>query len=146
MTRRRLAALIGGLLLGAQLGTLQVAATPTLDQLATMSEILAANDVAGLRAFVEVNPDLLAGEDTIALLLRRFMEESRDIARFIAITPDLGDVFTLLSPPVVDAPVPVTPSPEPVTPAPVTPAPVDPTPVTPPVEEGSDPGDDPPYR
>lgn len=141
MTRRHLAALIGGLLLGAQLGTVELAAAPTLDQLATMSEILAANDVAGLRAFVEANPDLLAGEDTIALLLRRFMEESRDIARFIAITPDLGDVFTLLSPPVVDAPVPVTPAPEPVTPAPVAPAPV-----TPPVEEGSDPGDDPPYQ
>jgi len=102
------------MLLGLHLGS-AVAGEPSLDQLAEIESILSSNDVAALRSFLDLNPELLEGETQLAILLRRFLEESNDLTFFLAYAPDLRDAVI------------------------ATPAATE----EPPVNEGSDPGDGP---
>lgn len=92
---RKLRILVSAMIMGLHLKS-AIAAEPTLDQLAEIESILSNNDVAALRRFLELNPELLEGETQLALLLKRFLDESNDITNFLNYAPDLRDA---LSPP-----------------------------------------------
>ncbi|MBA3324487.1 MAG: hypothetical protein H0T41_04195 [Rhodobacteraceae bacterium] len=111
---RKLVTVVSAMMLGLHLGS-AVAGEPSLDQLAEIESILSSNDVAALRSFLNLNPELLEGETQLAILLRRFLEESNDLTSFLAYAPDLRDAV-IATPPATEEP---------------------------PVDEGSDPGDGP---
>lgn len=109
---RKLGIVVSAMMLSFHLGQ-AFAAEPSLEQLAEIESILADNDVAALRSFIERNPELLEGDTQLAVLLRNFLDESEGLTRFLTYAPDLRDAIA----------------------APSTPEP--------PVDEGSDSGEDP---
>ena len=91
---RRLGAAVAAMLLASQLGVSQGAADPSVDQLSQIANYLSENDVDGLRAYLVQSPELLAGEGSIAGLLRDFMAESEDSTAFFAFEPDLRNAVS----------------------------------------------------
>ncbi len=71
------------MILAMQLGS-PVAAEPTIEQLTEIRELLAANDVAALRAYVARNPELAEGNDDLAILLRKFMLEAKHLPNYLS--------------------------------------------------------------
>lgn len=72
MPDRRLMAIVTGLMLiVGGLGGAR-ADQPTLDQLRTIDRLLTLNDTRALLDYLLDNPELLAGEDELAVELRRF--------------------------------------------------------------------------
>lgn len=53
-------------------------ATYTLTQLEIIEQFILENDCAALRAFIEENPELLEGDDQLAVELRIFVEGIND--------------------------------------------------------------------
>ncbi len=96
MSKTRLAAVVSAVMLAAVLGS-PVRAQATLEQLNEMADILSANDVSALEAFIEDNPELLEGEEPIAVLLRRFVEELKDLPTFLAVNPNLSESLGFLA-------------------------------------------------
>lgn len=75
MPDRRLVAIVTGLMLiMGGLGGAR-AAEPTLDQLRIIDGLLTRNDTRALLSYLMQNPELLAGEDELAVELRRFAAE-----------------------------------------------------------------------
>ncbi|TCP41822.1 hypothetical protein [Rhodovulum marinum] len=75
MPDRRLMAIVTGLMLiMGGLGGAR-AAEPTLEQLRTIDQLLTRNDTRALLSFLLDNPDLLSGDDELAVELRRFATE-----------------------------------------------------------------------
>lgn len=71
MPDRRLVAIVTGLML--VMGSLGGrAAEPTLEQLRSIDTLLSRNDTTGLWAFLQQHPELLTGDDALAVELRRF--------------------------------------------------------------------------
>lgn len=93
---RKLRVMVSAMLVGVQLGR-AVAAEPGLDQLAQIEMFLSNNDIPGLRRFLETNPELLAGDTELALLLRRFIAESRNLPAFMT-TSDLQNAIAAAAP------------------------------------------------
>lgn len=93
---RKLRVVVSAMLLSFEIGR-AFAAEPSLEQLAQIEFFLSGNDVAGLRRFLEINPELLSGETDLALLLRRFLAESRNLASFLH-APDLRDALITATP------------------------------------------------
>lgn len=83
MNRRKLASSISALILATQLGSPLLSAEPTLEQLNRIEALLAENDVAALRAYVERNPELLEGESEMARLLREFLRASGELPAYL---------------------------------------------------------------
>lgn len=84
---------VSAMILALQLGSPLAAAEPTLAQLNEIAGYLESDDVEALRAFVLLNPALLEGDTPLTVLLRRFMEESVDVANYIGFEPDLRDAI-----------------------------------------------------
>ena len=89
--RRKILVTASAMVLAAQLGTPASAAEPTTEQLGAIASYLEANDVEGLRAYVDAYPELAEGDTPLAALLRRFMVESIGGNGFYRFRPDLSD-------------------------------------------------------
>lgn len=88
--KRRYGVVISAAMLALQLSGnagAQVAA-PALEELEAISALLDANDVEGLRAYLEIHPELLQGESELARLLRNYMLQSADMTAFLGIAED----------------------------------------------------------
>jgi hypothetical protein len=88
--RRKAAVTVTAMMLAASLGSPLSAAQPTVEQLGVIADLLEANDVQGLRDYLDLYPELAQGETTLALLLRRFLVESA-AARYFTFRPNLSD-------------------------------------------------------
>lgn len=93
MVRRRMAATVAAMIVAAQLGS-PLAAEPTVDQLNDIKAMLSENDVSGLQAYLAVNAELLEGEGQLAILLRRFLLESRHLPNYLSDSPNAGGAPT----------------------------------------------------
>lgn len=71
MPNRRLVAIVTGLMLVFG-GVLPGTAAPTLEQLQTIDGLLSRKDTRGLWAYLQQNPQLLTGDDELAMELRKF--------------------------------------------------------------------------
>jgi hypothetical protein len=91
--KRKVAITVSAMILAAQLGSPIAAQEPSLQHLTQIAALLTDNDIDGLRAYLEANPDLLEGDSQLAILLRRFMAEALDIATYLAFEPDLRDAL-----------------------------------------------------
>jgi hypothetical protein len=91
--KRKVAITVSAMILAAQLGSPIAAQEPSLQHLTQIAALLTENDIDGLRAYLEANPDLLEGDSQLAILLRRFMAEALDIATYLAFEPDLRDAL-----------------------------------------------------
>lgn len=78
-------------MLAVNIGSPAAAAEPNVDQLAAINRYLENNQVEELRAFLQINPDLLEGEGALAALLREFMTESSDLTTYLGFEPQLRD-------------------------------------------------------
>jgi hypothetical protein len=117
--KRKIQIVVSATVLAMQLGSPVVAQQPAdLEQLSTIATLLNTNDVAGLRAYLEANPVLLEGDSELAALLRRFLAASADMTTFLAFEEDLSEVFSRIGS-------------------------IETEEEEPPLEEGSDPGEDP---
>jgi hypothetical protein len=74
--RRKILVTASAMILAAQFGSPASAAEPTTEQLSAIAGYLEANDVDGLRSYVDSYPELTEGNTPLAALLRRFMVES----------------------------------------------------------------------
>lgn len=111
--KRKVSIAVSAMILAVQLGSPAVGQqSASLEQLSTIATLLNANDVGGLRAYLEANPELLEGDSELAALLRRFLAASAEVTTYLAFDEDLSEVFDRIL-------------------------------AENPVEEGSDPGDDP---
>lgn len=88
MNRRKLASSISALILATQLGSPLLSAEPTLEQLDRIEALLAENDVAGLREYIERNPELLEGDSEMAELLREFRRASDELPAYLGYQGD----------------------------------------------------------
>ena len=91
--KRRIGIAIAAMIVAAQLGRPLSAAPPTLDQLTHMAALLEANDVAGLRAFLLRHPELLQGDTSLAIRLRAFLLETRNLSSYLSFEPDVRDAI-----------------------------------------------------
>ena len=89
--RRRILVTATAMMLGAQLGSPLSAAQPSAEQLGAIAGYLEANDVNGLRDYLELYPDLTEGGTALAVLLRRFMVESVAAETFFSFDSDLSN-------------------------------------------------------
>jgi hypothetical protein len=94
--RRKVVVTVSAMIVAAQLGSPLVAAQPTVEQLGEIAGYLEANDVDGLRGYLDSNPDLAEGDTTLARLLRRFLSESANVTTYLGFQPDLSDSFQAL--------------------------------------------------
>ena len=85
--RRRFGIAVSAMALAVQFGTPLSAAAPTLEELGAIDDLLDANDVEALRAYLLRRPELLEGETVLAQLLRDYLDETSDIASFLGIGP-----------------------------------------------------------
>lgn len=83
MLRRRLGATVSAMILAVHLGSPAVA-DPSVDQLSEIRELLAQNNVAALRSYLDTNPELLEGDSRLAVLLRRFVLESKHLPNLLS--------------------------------------------------------------
>lgn len=83
--------MVTAMILGAQLGSPLSAAQPSTEQLTAIAAFLEANDVQGLRNYLNLNPELAEGDTPLAALLRRFLVESAGANRFFRFEPNLSD-------------------------------------------------------
>ncbi len=88
MNHRTFAASISALILATQLGSPLLSAEPNLEQLSRIEALLADNDVAGLRDYIERNPELLEGDAEMAQLLRRFLRASDELPAYLGYQGD----------------------------------------------------------
>lgn len=88
--KRRYGVLVSAAMLALQLSGDAGAqeATVELDELETISALLDANDVEGLRRYLAIHPELLQGESDLARLLREYMEQSQNMAAFVGVWED----------------------------------------------------------
>ena len=91
--RRKVVVTVSAMIVAAQLGSPLFAAQPTVAQLGEIAGYLEANDVDGLRGYLDANPDLTEGDTTLARLLRQFLSESADVTTYLGFRPDLSDAF-----------------------------------------------------
>jgi hypothetical protein len=82
MLRRRLGATVSAMILAMHIGS-PVAADPSVEQLVEIKELLTANDVAALRSYLDRYPELLEGDTELAVLLRRFLLESKHLPNYL---------------------------------------------------------------
>lgn len=88
--RRKFASSISALVLAGQLGSPLLAAEPSLEQLSRIESLLEENDVEGLRAYIERNPELLEGESEMAQLLRAFLRASDELPAYLGYQGEEG--------------------------------------------------------
>ena len=81
--RRKVVVTVSAMIVAAQLGSPLFAAQPTVAQLGQIAGYLEANDVDGLRGYLDANPDLTEGDTTLARLLRQFLSESADVTTYL---------------------------------------------------------------
>jgi len=86
MVRRRMATTVAAMIVAAQLGS-PLAAEPTVDQLNDIKAMLSENDISGLQAYLAVNAELLEGDGQLAILLRRFLLESKHLPNYLSDSP-----------------------------------------------------------
>jgi hypothetical protein len=92
--RRKILVMASAMMLAAQIGSPASAEQPSTEQLSTIADYLEANDVDGLRAYLDVNPELTEGSTPLAGLLRRFLVESTAGNDYFRFRPDLSDAIT----------------------------------------------------
>ncbi len=92
--KRRYGVLVSAAVLALQLSGDAAAQVPAveLEELETISALLDANDVEGLRTYLAVRPELLQGGSDLARLLREYMEQSADVAAFVGVWEDAAGV------------------------------------------------------
>jgi len=88
--RRRILITASAMILAAQIGSPVSAAEPSTEQLSVIARYLEANDVRGLRSYLDIYPELAEGDTALAALLRRFLVESAGNGYF-RFRPDLSD-------------------------------------------------------
>ena len=89
--KRRYAVAISAMILALPMADTAAAAEPSIEQLETISTLLDANDVRGLRSYLAANPELLEGTSPLAQLLAEYMVESSDMVAFLGISPSRTD-------------------------------------------------------
>ncbi len=89
--KRKICVAVSAMIVACQLGSPAAAEEPDVEQLAAISDYLDSNNVAALRAYLLLYPDLLEGSAPLANLLRDFMRESADIASFLGVDPRLRE-------------------------------------------------------
>ena len=92
--KRRIEVAIAAMIVAMHLGRPVAAVPPTLEELTQMAALLEANDVAGLRAFLLLHPELLEGSDSLAVRLREFMLATRNLSSYLGFESDLRDAIT----------------------------------------------------
>ena len=92
--KRRIGIAITAMIVATHLGRPVTAEPPTLDELTQMATLLEANDVAGMRSFLLLHPELLEGDTSLAVRLREFMDATGNLTEYLAIEPDLRDAIT----------------------------------------------------
>jgi hypothetical protein len=92
--KRRIGIAITAMIVATHLGRPVAAVPPTLEELTQMAALLEANDVAGLREFLLLHPELLEGDDSLAVRLREFMAATRNLSAYLGFEPDLRDAIT----------------------------------------------------
>ena len=80
---RRLGAAVTAVFVAVNIGLAVDAAELNLEELGTIAAYLEANDVEGLREYLTLRPELLEGDSDLAVLLREFIEQSRNLAGFL---------------------------------------------------------------
>jgi len=103
MLRRRLGATVSAMIVAMQLGS-PVAAEPTVEQLVEIKEILTQNDVAGLRIYLEMYPELLEGDTQLSVLLRKFLLESKHLPNYLLSDSGVGNMVGTLETPAAERP------------------------------------------
>ena len=96
--KRRIGIAVTAMIVAAHLGRPVAAEPPTLEELSRMAALLEQNDVAGLRAFLLLHPELLEGDTSLAIRLREFMQATSNLSNYLSIEPDLRDAITSESP------------------------------------------------
>jgi hypothetical protein len=91
--RRKILITASAMMLAAQLGCPALAAEPTAEQLGRIAAYLEANDVRGLRSYLDVYPELAQGNTPLAALLRRFLVETAAGNDYFRFRPDLSDAL-----------------------------------------------------
>ena len=91
--RRKILVTASAMILAAQLGAPASAAEPSTEQLGRIATYLEANDVEGLRSYLDVYPELAEGDTPLAALLRRFLVESATGNEYYRFRPDLSDAI-----------------------------------------------------
>ena len=89
--RRKLLIMAQAMMLAARLGNPAAAAEPSTEELSVISRYLEANDVQGLRAYLQDHPELAEGDTPLAGLLRRFLVESVGSNDFFRFRPDRSE-------------------------------------------------------
>ena len=89
--RRKVVVTVSAMIVAAQLGSPLAVAQPTVAQLGEIAGYLEANDVDGLRGYLDANPDLVEGDTTLAGLLRQFLSESADVTTYLGFQFGLSD-------------------------------------------------------
>lgn len=89
--RRKILVTVSAMILATQLGAPVSAAEPSSEQLSTIAAYLEANDVEGLRSYLDAYPGLAEGNTPLAALLRRFLVESLAGNNYYRFRPDLSD-------------------------------------------------------
>ena len=85
--KRRYAVAISAMSMALPMADRAASAEPSSEQLETISALLDANDVRGLRSYVAANPELLEGTSPLARLLAEYMVESSDVVAFLGVAP-----------------------------------------------------------
>lgn len=83
--KRRYGIAISAMILAVQFAGPARATEPSVEQLERIATLLDANDVGGMRDFLDLHPELLDGETELARLLRQYMDESDDPIAFIGV-------------------------------------------------------------
>jgi hypothetical protein len=94
--RGKLSLAVSVMMLAVQIGS-PLAAEPNVEQLSEIQEMLARNDIAELRTYLQDNPDLLEGDTRLALLLRRFFAESRNLTSYLSDRSELRSTLRAAS-------------------------------------------------
>jgi hypothetical protein len=91
--RRKILVIASAMILAAQLGSPVAAEQPSTEQLTAIAGYLEANDVQGLRAYLDAYPELAEGTTPLATLLRRFLVESMAGNDYFRFRSDLSDAI-----------------------------------------------------
>ena len=109
-TGRRILVAVTALMLAGRLSSTYSLAQPTSEELSVIADYLEANDVQGLRGYLKAHPELIEGNTSLAVLLRRFFIESAAPNNFFKFDPNLSDTVTGQQQPSLGTGSPIAPS------------------------------------
>ncbi|HLS58431.1 MAG TPA: hypothetical protein VK022_02275 [Paracoccaceae bacterium] len=92
--RKRLGVAVTAMLLGTQLGGSADAAEPRIEQLETISQFIEKGEIESLIVYLLENPELMEGDDAVAMRLRDFMDRAHNLTTFLAFDAPVRMAFS----------------------------------------------------